>query len=32
MDEETRRVLAAEFAASNAGLDELVGRPLPAWA
>jgi hypothetical protein len=32
MDEETRRLLAAEFAAANAGLDELVGRPLPAWA
>jgi Sulfotransferase domain len=32
MDEATRRLLAAEFAESNAGLDELVGRPLPAWA
>ncbi|MET0831966.1 MAG: sulfotransferase [Acidimicrobiia bacterium] len=32
MDEETRRMLAAEFAESNAGLDDLVGRQLPVWA
>lgn len=31
MDDTTRSALVAELTAANAGLDELVGRPLPAW-
>lgn len=31
MDPVTRQKLNAEFAAANAGLDELLGQPLPAW-
>ena len=31
MDPETRRRLAGVFTGANAGLDELVGRSLPAW-